>query len=40
MLASVDIITKEKVICFRRKTTVLEEAEEIIVLAVDVTADL
>jgi len=40
LLASVDIITQEEVICLRRKAAVLEEAEQIIVLAVDVTADL
>jgi hypothetical protein len=40
LLASVDVITKEEVIRLGRKAAVLEQAEEIIVLAVNVTADL
>jgi hypothetical protein len=40
LLASVDVISKEEVVCLGRKAAVLEEAEEIIVLAVNITADL
>jgi hypothetical protein len=37
LLASVDVVTEEEVVGFGRETTVLEEAEEVVVLAVDVT---
>lgn len=40
LLATVDVVTKEKVVGLRREATVLEEAKEIVVLSVDVTADL
>lgn len=40
LLAAVDVITEEKVIGLRGKTAVFEETQEIIVLAVDITADL
>jgi hypothetical protein len=40
LLATVDIITEEKVVGLRRETAVFEETEEIVVLAVDITANL
>ena len=40
LLASIDIIAEEEVICFRWKTTVLEESEQIVVLAMNVSAYL
>lgn len=40
LLATVDVITEEEVVGFWGKTTVFEEAQEIVVLAVDVATDL
>lgn len=40
LLATVDVVTKEEVVGLWREATVLEQTEEIVVLAVDVTADL
>lgn len=40
LLATVDIIAEEKVVGFRRESTVFEKTQEIVVLTVDVTADL
>mmetsp|Transcript_23280 Transcript_23280/g.38919 ORF Transcript_23280/g.38919 Transcript_23280/m.38919 type:complete len:232 (-) Transcript_23280:380-1075(-) len=40
LLAAVDIIPKEQVVCLRWKPTVFEQAEEVRVLPVDITADL
>lgn len=40
LLATVDVITKEKVVCLWRETAVFEKTEEVIVLTVDVAADL
>ena len=40
LLASVDVVPEEKVICFRGKTTVFEETKEIVVLAVYVSTYL
>jgi hypothetical protein len=40
LLTSVDVITEEEVVGLRREATVLEESEEIVVLSVDITADL
>jgi hypothetical protein len=40
LLASVDIVSKEKIVCLRGEASVLEQTEQIIVLAMDVTADL
>ena len=36
LLASVNIVTKEQVIALRRKSTILEQSQEIIVLPVNV----
>ena len=40
LLATVDVVTEEEVVGLWRETTVLEETEEVVVLAVNVTADL
>ena len=40
LLATVDVVTEEEVVGLRRESTVLEETEEVVVLAVNVTADL
>lgn len=40
LLATVDVVTKEKVVGLGRETAVFEETEEVIVLAVDITANL
>lgn len=40
LLATVHVVSEEKVVGFGRETSVLEQTEEIVVLAVDVTADL
>jgi len=40
LLASVHVITKEEIVCFWREATIFKQAEEIVVLAVDITADL
>ena len=40
LLATVDVVAEEEVIRFGREAAVLEEAQEVVVLTVDVTADL
>lgn len=40
LLATVDVVTKEQVVCLWGETAVFEQAEEVIVLTVDVAADL
>lgn len=40
LLATVDVITKEQIVGLRRESTVLEKAQEVVVLSVDITADL
>lgn len=40
LLAAVDIVTEEKVVCFGREATVLEQAQEIVVLSMYITANL
>jgi hypothetical protein len=40
LFASIDVISEEEIVCFWWKAAVLEQAEEIVVLAVYVTADL
>lgn len=40
LLATVDVVTEEEVVRLRREATVFEETEKIVVLAVDITADL
>ena len=40
LLASVDVVAQEEVVCFRREPTIFEQTEEVIILAVDVTTDL
>ena len=40
LLASVNVIAKEEVVCLGWETAVFEEAQEVVVLAVNVTTDL
>ena len=40
LLPAVDVVTEEEVIGLGREATVLEEAQEVVVLAVDIAADL
>jgi len=40
LLASVDVVAKESVVCLRRKSAIFKETEEIVVLAMNITADL
>lgn len=40
LLATIDVVAEEEVVSFRGETTVFEETEEIVILAVNVTADL
>jgi hypothetical protein len=40
LLASVDIITKEQVVCLRRKSAIFEQTKKVIVLAVNITTNL
>jgi hypothetical protein len=40
LLTSVDVVTEEEVVGLGREATVLEESEKIVVLSVDITADL
>jgi hypothetical protein len=40
LLATVDVVAKEQIVGLWRKATILEKSEQIVVLSVDVTADL
>ena len=40
LLATIDVVTEEEVVGLRWEATVLEETEEVVVLAMNVTADL
>ena len=40
LLATVDVVAEEEVVCLGREATVLEQAQKIVVLTVDITADL
>jgi hypothetical protein len=40
LLAAVDVVTEEEVVCLRWEAAVLEQAQKIVVLAVNVTANL
>jgi hypothetical protein len=40
LLAAVHVVAKEKIVGFRWETSVLEQAEKVVVLAVNITADL
>jgi hypothetical protein len=40
LLATVNVVTEEEVVGLRRETAVFEETQEIIVLTVDITANL
>ena len=40
LLAPVDIVSEEEVVCFGRKSSVFEKAEEVVILAMNITTDL
>jgi hypothetical protein len=40
LLASVDVVAQEEVVCFWWEAAIFEQAEEVIILAVDVSTDL
>jgi hypothetical protein len=40
LLATVDVVTEEEVVSLRRETAIFEETQEVIVLAVDIAANL
>lgn len=40
LLSSVDVVTQEEVVGFRWESTVFEESQEIVILAVDIAANL
>jgi hypothetical protein len=40
LLSSIDVVAKEQVVCFRWESSVFEEAQKVVVLPVNVTADL
>lgn len=40
LLATVDVVTEEEVVGLRRETAIFEETQEVIVLAVDIAANL
>lgn len=40
LLSTVDVVTKEKVVGLRRETAIFEETQEVVVLAVNITANL
>ena len=40
LFASVDVVSKEEVICFGWESSVFEEAEKVVILAMNITTDL
>lgn len=40
LLASIDIVAQEEVVCFRGEAAVLEQTEEVVILPVYITTDL
>ena len=40
LFASVDVVPKEKVICFGWESSIFKEAEKVIILAMNITTDL
>jgi hypothetical protein len=40
LLASIDVVTQEEVVSFRWEATVFEKTQQIVILTVDVAADL
>jgi hypothetical protein len=40
LLASINVIAEEEVVCFWWETSILEQTEEIVVLPMDIAADL
>ena len=39
LLATVDVVAEEEVVCLGREAAVLEQAQKVVVLAVDVTCE-
>ena len=40
LLPAIDVVAQEQIVAFRRKAAVLEQSEQVVVLTVDVAADL
>ena len=40
LLAPIDIVTEEQVVCFGRKSAILEQSQQVIILAMNITANL
>lgn len=40
LLSAIDVVSEEQIVCFRGEAAVLEQTEQVIVLAMDITADL
>jgi len=40
LLTSVDVVAEEEVVCFRWEATILEQSQKVVILPVDITADL
>ncbi len=40
LLASIDIVTKEQVVCFGRKSAILEQSQQIVILAMNIATNL
>lgn len=40
LTAAVDVVSEEEIVCFRWEAAVLEETQQVVILAVDITADL
>mmetsp|Transcript_32164 Transcript_32164/g.76467 ORF Transcript_32164/g.76467 Transcript_32164/m.76467 type:complete len:109 (+) Transcript_32164:891-1217(+) len=40
LFATVNIVSKEKIVCFRRKTSIFKQTKQITILAMDVSTNL
>jgi hypothetical protein len=40
LLASIDVVTEEEIVGLRREATILEQAQKVVVLAVNIATDL
>lgn len=40
LFTSIDVVPKEEIVCFGWESSVFEEAEKVVILAMDITADL
>ena len=40
LLATINVVTEKEVVSFRRESTVFKQTQKVVVLAVDITADL